>query len=507
MNSSKVNRIVLIVLDGWGLAPESPCNPISCANLPFYKSLLLNFPNTRLLASGEAVGLLNNSPGNTSIGHLNLAAGRIVKSPLREINEAIEEGSFFKNKAFKKIIRHLKKHSSALHLLGLFGLGHVHSSTEHLLALLELAKINQIEKVYLHLFTDGRDSPPKSALTLFSNFEEKLKKEKLGVIATIAGRFYAMDRDRRWPRTEKAFEVLKGLGKKAKSASLAIRESYQNGTPDEFIKPTVLTDNQGNPLGKISQNDGIIFFNHRGERAIQLSELILKKKQNLNLFFLSLTEFDKHLMVSAVAFPPRPVEKTLGEVISEYRLRQLRLAETEKARFVTYYFNGFREKNFPLEKRIIIPSPRVPTYDLKPEMSALELIQALFQEIEKNYSFILLNFANPDMVGHTGLFKATVRACETIDLCLKKIIEKTLATDSLVIITADHGNAEEKIDLKTGLTLTEHTNNPVPFILVDKNLKNVKLREGILADVAPTILNLLGLPKPVEMTGKNLIKN
>lgn len=507
MSSSKFKTIILIIIDGWGIALPSQGNATTSANLPFIRYLLNNFPNSKLLASGPAVGLLNNDPGNTEIGHLNIGAGRIIDAPITQIDRAITDGSFYSNQAFKNLIYHLKKYNGNLHLVGLFGSGHVHASNHHLSALLKLAKRAGIKNVYLHLFTDGRDSPPTAARSLLAKLERHLKNTGIGKIVTITGRFYAMDRDRRFERTKKAYQAFFGKAEVATTVAKAIDKSYKNGVTDEFIPPTIIT-NDDKPLGLITKNDGIIFFNHRGERAIQLTEFFTRELVSMNLFFVTMAEFDKNLHVSAVAFTPKPIKMTLGEVFSNNGLHQLRIAESEKSRFVTYYFNGYRKQSFPLEDRIIIPSPQVSTYDQKPEMSAFELTDELISQLNNNsYGFIVINFANPDMVGHTGLFKPTVIACEVIDRCLKKIIDVTLGNNLPVIITADHGNAEEKIDLKTGLSLTEHTNNPVPIMFVSQVLKDRKIHEGgILADIAPTILNLIGINIPTEMTGQNLLQ-
>lgn len=502
--------IVLVVIDGWGLAPKSLGNPISQANLPTYHKLINTFPNSRLIASGETVGLFNNDPGNTEVAHVNMAAGRIVNSPVVEITRAITNGSFFTNKALEQAATHIKTHNSNLHIMGLFSSGHVHASNDYLYALIKFAKNAGITKLFLHLFTDGRDSSPTAALPLLKELEEYIKKQDLGTIATITGRFYAMDRVRLWSRTKKAYDALfSGIGEIFTSPSEAIESWYKKNITDEFIPPSVIVDSDKESLGKIEQNDAIVFYNHRVDRALQLSQMITASTNKpLNLFFVSLIEYDKHLPVEGVAFPSQQLFNTLGEVLSISNLRQLRLAETEKERFVTYYFNGFREEPFTGEDRIIVPSSQVETYDQKPEMSAYELTDKLLSKIKSDeYDFILINYANPDMVGHTGLFKATIKACEAVDNCLGKITDEILASyDGLLIITADHGNAEEKIDLKTGLVLTEHTNNPVPLILVGKNLGNTKIAQGgILSDIAPTVLSLLNLPVPEEMTGKSLI--
>lgn len=499
-----------MILDGWGLAPKSLGNPIAQANLPNYKKLIDAFPNGQLLASGEAVGLFNNDPGNTEVGHLNIAAGRVVKSPVVEITESIKNGSFFNNSALRNTVSHVKTYNSNLHIMGLFSSGHVHSSNDYLYALIEFAKRAHIPKLFIHLFTDGRDSSPTAALPLLKQLEVYIKRQGLGAIATIIGRFYAMDRVKLWSRTQKAFDALfLGIGEPFTSPTEAIKSWYKKNITDEFIPPSVIVGDDKQPLGKIKQNDAVIFLNHRVDRALQLSQIITDRaNKSRNIFLVTLIEYDKHLPVQGVAFPPQLLSNTIGEVLSSNKLRQLRIAETEKERFVTYYFNGFKEEPFTNEDRIIVPSPQIETYDQRPEMSAYELTKQLLSKMKsKLYDFIVVNYANPDMVGHTGLFKATIKACEAVDNCLGKIADEIFANeDGLLIITADHGNAEEKIDLKTGLVLTEHTNNPVPLIFVGNKLKSIKLRQaGVLSDIAPTVLSLLNLPIPKEMTGKNLL--
>lgn len=496
-----IKPVVLAVLDGWGLAAQTAGNPIAQAKLPTMERLK-NFPHSQLLASGTAVGLLDNDPGNTEIGHVSLAAGRVSKTPIVRITEAIKNGSFFANKALLQATDYVKKHNSNLHLMGLFGSGNVHASNDYLYALLKLAKQEAVENVFLHLFTDGRDSSPTAALSLVNDLQKHLVQLSLGTIATVTGRFYAMDRDRRWARTKKAYEaIFGGVGEKFASVSDLISSWYQKNITDEFIPPSVITDKNGQPLAKIGTNDAVIFYNHRIDRAKQLTSMFTGN------FFVSMVEYDRHLPVQAVAFPPEPLRETLGEIFAQQGLRQLRAAESEKERFVTYYFNGYREQPFTNEDRLIVPSPQVNTYDEKPAMSAFELTEQVLAKMgDDNYDFILINFANPDMVGHTGLFKPTIEACEVVDTCLGKILDKILQTDGLLVVTADHGNAEEKIDLKTGITLTEHTSNPVPIILAGSAVKEKQISAGgILADVAPTLLNLLNMEIPPAMTGKNLL--
>lgn len=535
--------VVLIILDGWGLAPPGPGNATTLAKTPNFSSFWSAYPKTQLLASGEAVGLPPGEMGNSETGHLNLGAGRIVYQDLPRINMAIADGSFFKISAFLEAIEHARKLNSNLHFLGLVGQGGVHSSMDHLFALLRLCREQKFSNVYLHLFTDGRDSPPTSALTFITQTETKIKELGIGKIATIIGRYYALDRDNRWERTQKAYEaIVKGEGKKTKNAAEAIQNSYTEGKTDEFIEPIILLDEDGKPVARIAENDSVIFFNFRIDRPRQLTKtFVIPDFEKLtgqkvafdpyaekyyhktyaeqiitatfprgpalkNLFFVTMTEYERGLAVK-VAFPSTIVNLPLGRILSERGLRQLRITETEKERFVTYYFNGQREDSFPGEDRIIVPSPQVSTYDQKPEMSALEITQILTTRLQENtYDFMVVNFANPDMVGHTGVLPAGIKACEIVDQCLGEIIKIVLRLGGVALITADHGNVEEMIDPKTGEVDTEHSTNPVPFIVVDQELlgKKQTLLQGVLADVAPTILSFLKIAKPTEMSGKNL---
>jgi len=534
-----IKPVVLIILDGWGLAPAGPGNALSQAKIPNFQKYWAVYPRSQLEASGEAVGLPKGECGNSETGHLNLGAGEIVFQDLPRIDMAIADGTFFQKEAFLKAIEHTKRYQSRLHLLGLIGAGGVHSSPEHLLALLRLAKNHGVSEVYLHLFTDGRDSPPTSAPNYILRIESELKSLEIGKIATIIGRYYAMDRDLRWERTKKAYDLLVlGKGTEATSPLEAIKKSYANGKTDEFIEPIII-----DKRGIINDNDAVVFFNFRIDRPRQLTKaFVLPDFENLkikktyfdpyaeryglkiyetpkgtttfkrekilkNLFFVTMTEYERGLPV-AVAFPPEPVKLPLARVLSEQGLRQLHIAESEKYPHVTVFFDGGRETPFPGEEWREIPSPKVATYDLKPEMSAYELTREILRRIKNNiYDFILINFANPDMVGHTGVISAGIKACEAVDECLGKIVDAVLNLNGICVVTADHGNIEEMINLKTGEIDTEHSTNPVPFIVIGKqyNLSGRVLPRGILADVAPTILGILGIEKPQLMMGKNLL--
>lgn len=500
---------VLVVLDGWGIGRHSEENAIEIANIPFYRSLLKEYPNTVLETSGEFVGLPEGQMGNSEVGHLNLGAGRIVYQDYTRINKAIREGEFFRNPAILGAMDAAK--DSALHLLGLVSDGGVHSHINHLYTLIEMALNVGVKNVFIHAFMDGRDTSPTSGMGYIKGLESFIKDKPSVKIATVTGRYWAMDRDKRWERIDRAYRALvNGSGRMARSAIKAIEESYRANETDEFITPTVII-NDSEPVGKIRDKDAVIFFNFRADRARELTMAInnaeftfFHREERPELSsYVTMTVYDETFPFP-VAFPPVRLKNILGEVISNNGLRQLRIAETEKYAHVTYFFNGGEENPFPGEDRCLIPSPKdVPTYDLKPEMSAYPVTEELIKRIDSGvYNFIVLNFANPDMVGHTGVIEAAVKACETIDKCLSVIVKKVLASGGLAIITADHGNCEE---MRSGDSLphTAHTMNAAPFILLKKG---VKLRErGILADVAPTILELIGIKKPAEMTGESLI--
>lgn len=551
METQNSNLVILVVLDGWGIAAPGPGNAISQANTINMNRFLASYPHTELLASGEAVGLPRGEDGNTETGHLNLGAGRIVYQDLVRINMSIADGTFYNNQTLLSAIEHAKKNNSNLHYMGLIGAGGVHSNIEHLYALLELAKKQQFDRVFIHLFTDGRDSPPTAAKSYVASLRSVIQKHGIGTIASIMGRYWAMDRDLRWDRTAKAYLALtKGMGHLVKTPEEAIDFSYSEGKTDEFIEPSLITSSNSLPVGLIRDNDAVIFFNFRIDRPRQLSRafvlddfskanaewgfdpyLVKYSKSHLaqttpqiqapfnrgpklnNLFFVMMTEYGKSLVNSGakVAFPPETVDMPLGRVVSDAEFKQLRCAESEKERFVTFYFNGQHESSYPGEDRLIVPSPRVPTYDLKPDMSAGDLVDAVLTRLREfpDYRFVLVNFANADMVGHTGNIGAATKACEFVDECLGKLANWVEAYGATMLVTADHGNAEEMIDASTGAIETEHSTNPVPFIAISKTLMGhpQTLTSGILADVAPTVLKLLGLEIPGSMTGRNLLEN
>ncbi len=549
MESNTSNFVLLVVLDGWGLAAPGPGNAISKAETQNMNKFVVSYPHTQLQASGEAVGLPRGEEGNTETGHLNLGAGRIVYQDLQRINLSIADGSFYEDPVLIGAIEHAKKNNSNLHLMGLIGAGGVHSNIEHLFALIDLCKRSNFDRVFLHLFTDGRDSPPNAAKIYISQLREVLVRQGIGKIATLMGRYWAMDRDMRWERTAKAyFALTKGTGQFVKTPEEGIDASYAEGKTDEFIEPCIITDFEGRPLSLIKDNDAVIFFNFRIDRPRQLSRafvfedfskanipvgfdpyLVKYKKTHIaaqptqliepfdrgprlnNLYFVTMTEYSKSIVEGGakVAFPPEIVKLPLGQVISQAGYKQLRVSESEKERFVTFYFNGQQEAAFEGEDRLIIPSPKIATYDLKPEMSAREITDGVLLKLKESpdYKFVLVNFANPDMVGHTGNIGAAAMACKIVDECLGKLSDWVLAYGGNMIITADHGNCEEMINNETGAIDTEHNKNPVPFIAISQNLvgKNVTLTAGILADIAPTVLKLMNIEVPSSMTGHNLL--
>ena len=463
--------------------------------------------------SGTDVGLPAGQMGNSEVGHMILGAGRIVYQDLTLIHKDIDEGGFYKNQILLDALRKTKEKSGRLHLMGLLGDGGVHSHQRHMEAIIEMARREKIDHVYLHLFLDGRDTPPTSAEQFLLDLNEKLKAYPNVKIATVSGRYYAMDRDKRWDRVEKAYACLTdGVGNKANSALEAIRDSYKKKVTDEFVLPTVI--NGVIPEGLIGDGDGVIFFNFRADRARELTRAFTEenfkefsRERRINLStYVTMTRYDETFKVP-VAYPPREIRRILGEIASQAGFRQLRIAETEKYAHVTYFFNGGEEKKFPGEERILIPSPKdVATYDLKPEMSARPVTEALINHLrEQDVGLVIANYANADMVGHTGNFEASVRAVEVIDECLGKVIDAALSKRGKVLITADHGNIEQLIDYDTGMPHTAHTMNLVPVILVDEERKKSRLNQGSGVDVAPTILQLLGLPQPQEMTGHSLI--
>lgn len=511
--STTKQPVALIILDGFALRDEVKGNAVKQANKPNFDRYWNEYPHTTLTACGEAVGLPDGQMGNSEVGHLNIGAGRIVYQSLTRINLAIREREFFKNNAFLNAIAHVKTNRTSLHLFGLLSDGGIHSHIEHLFALLQLAKEEGVERVYVHAFLDGRDVPPKSAVRYVGQLQEKFAEIGIGELATLSGRYYAMDRDRRWERIEKAYRaIVYGEGERADDPVKAIEDAYTNDVTDEFMLPTIVTETDGSPVATVRDGDAIVFANFRPDRAIQLSQVFTNEsfsefergeKFPDNLHYVCMTHYSDTVN-GDVAFNTVDLENTLGEVVSKAGLTQLRIAETEKYPHVTFFFSGGREETFQGEKRILIDSPKVATYDLKPEMSAYEVTDALLAELEADhFDVIVLNFANPDMVGHSGMLEPTIKAIETVDECLGKLVNLIIEKGGTAIISADHGNSDEVITLD-GKPMTAHTTNPVPVIVTKKG---VELRDGgILADLSPTLLDLLKVEKPAEMTGNSLIK-
>ena len=504
--------VMLMILDGFGNAPKSEGNAVSLAKKPNLDKLFEKYPTTELQASGLSVGLPEGQMGNSEVGHLNIGSGRIVYQELTRITKAISDGDFFDNEALKKAMDNAKNSGTALHLMGLLSDGGVHSHIDHLKGLLEFAKKEGVPNVFVHAFMDGRDVPPSSGKEFIEKAEAMMAEVGVGKIATVSGRYYAMDRDNRWERVELAYNALVlGKGETANSAVEAIENSYHDNKTDEFVLPTVITKD-GNAIANIKNGDSVIFFNFRPDRAREITRAINDKefagfkRETLNLTFVTMTQYDKTLEGVNVAYSPQTLTNTLGEYVSSKGLNQLRIAETEKYAHVTFFFNGGVEKENPGEDRKVIPSPKVATYDLKPEMSAYEVTEELLARLDSDkYDMIILNFANPDMVGHTGVVEAAVKAIEAVDECVGNIVNKVLEMDGCVFITADHGNAETMIDFSTGNPFTAHTTHPVPFAWVSNHADNKKLKAGKLADIAPTMLTQLGLEVPTEMTGENLV--
>jgi 2,3-bisphosphoglycerate-independent phosphoglycerate mutase len=498
--------LAIIIMDGFGISPVELGNAVAKARKPNLDRFLQKYASTTLVSSGLAVGLPKGQMGNSEVGHLNLGAGRIVYQGYTRINLAVEDGTIFKNPVLVNTMENAS--SGKLHLMGLLSDGGVHSHITHLYALLEMAKAHGLKKVYVHAILDGRDVPPKSALVYFRELEEQIGRIGLGRVATVAGRYYTMDRDKRWDRVEKGYRAMTdGVGFRAESPQKAVTDSYNRGETDEFLKPTIV-DRQG----LIEGGDSIIFFNFRPDRAREITRALIDedfkefRRKPMKVHFTCMTQYDATID-APVAFPSQNLNDTLGEVIARSDLRQLRIAETEKYAHVTYFFNGGKEEPNPREDRILIPSPKVATYDLKPEMSAYEVTDALIDRIRSQaYDLIVVNYANPDMVGHTGIFDAAVKAVETVDTCVGRVVDEILALGGAVLLTADHGNAEKMIDETTGQPHTAHTSNPVPFLLIlNDDLAHELRGDGILADVAPTALDILKLPKPLEMTGISMI--
>ncbi len=521
MEKHNSHKVILIILDGWGYAPSWGGNAVDLAETPNFNNYWRRYPHVLLNASQEAVGLPRHEPGNSEVGHLNIGSGQIVRQNLVGISEEIKNKSFFKNKTLLNAIKNAKDNNGNIHLIGLVSDGGVHSHIDHLFALLDLIKNENFQNVYIHMITDGRDTDPMKALSYLEKLENKLKDIKMGRIVSIMGRFYPMDRDNRWDRIEKAYEVLaQGVGPKEESAQKAISSSYRKGFYDEFIVPTIIENKEN--FVPIQEKDSVIFFNFRSDRTKELTWAFVKenfkffqrKKFLKNLFFATYAfheEYEEKLPVKVV-FGQIFIKDTIGKSLQDNNLSQYHIAETEKYAHVTYFFDGGKAELFKKQKNQLIPSPKVPTYDLKPQMSANRVKDTLLDNLKK-YDFSLVNFANPDMVGHTGNLKATVKACETVDACLGEIVPEALKDNRIVIITADHGNAEQMINPNTGEPHTEHTLNPVPFICIsnDNDFQDPLRSSGgehglVLADIAPTILEIMKLEIPKDFMGKSLIE-
>ncbi|MGM0602952.1 MAG: 2,3-bisphosphoglycerate-independent phosphoglycerate mutase [Bacillota bacterium] len=504
--------VALIIMDGLGINENAEGNAVYKADTEYLDKLKAEYPHAILHASGEKVGLPDGQMGNSEVGHLNLGAGRIVYQDYTRINKAVENGELLSNEVLKKAVQHAKDNNSALHLMGLLSDGGVHSHIKHLFGLVEMADQAGIEKVFIHPILDGRDTPPKSGTSYLKELQDELERVGTGKIATVSGRYYTMDRDNRWERTKKAYNAfILGEGIEKEDPVKAVEDSYAEGINDEFVEPAVIIDD-GSPVGIMEDHDSVIFFNFRADRARQITralkldefdEFERPAEHPSDLYYVCMTEYDEEFDLP-VAFPPSTIENGLGEVLSRAGLKQLRIAETEKYAHVTFFFNGGVEEPYENEDRILVPSPKVSTYDLKPEMSAYEVKDKLLEEIDKDkYDFIVLNFANPDMVGHTGFLDAAVKAVETVDKCLSEVVPAILAKGGQALITADHGNSEKMFD-EDGEPFTAHTSNIVPLIYAG-GPEDRAISSGKLADIAPTVLEILGIEKPEEMAGKSLL--
>ena len=503
-------KVILMILDGWGKSPDPKVSAIDNAQTPYIDQLYTKYPSAQLRTDGLNVGLPEGQMGNSEVGHMNLGAGRIVYQDLAKINIAVANGSLANEHEIKAAFAYAKQNHKNIHLLGLVSDGGVHSHINHLFGLLDAAKAEELENVYIHAFTDGRDVDPKSGINHIQNLIDYTKKST-GKLATITGRYFAMDRDKRWERVQKAYNALvHAQGSFTTNPLRIIEESYQNNVTDEFIEPIIVTDEQLVPVTTIKADDVVLFFNFRTDRGRQLTEVLTQTNfpefgmQTLPLYYVTLTNYDENYKNINVVFNKDNITKTLGEVIAEAGKKQIRIAETEKYPHVTFFFSGGREEPFTGESRILCPSPKVATYDLQPEMSAFDLTEALVKELKKEeVDFVCLNFANGDMVGHTGSMKAAIKACEAVDKCVTQVIDTALQHNYTTLVIADHGNCETMIN-PDGTPNTAHTTNPVPFILVD-NQNNISIKDGVLGDIAPTILDLMGLAQPAEMTQKSLL--
>ena len=504
---------VLMILDGYGLNDKKEGNAVYLAKTPVMDKLMAEYPFVKGNASGLAVGLPDGQMGNSEVGHMNMGAGRIVYQELTRITKEIQDGDFFKNEALLAAMKNAKENNSAVHFMGLLSDGGVHSHNTHLYGLLEMAKREGVEKVYVHCFLDGRDTPPASGKEFVEALEAEMKKIGVGEIATVSGRYYAMDRDNRWDRVELAYNALtSGEGVKGTDAPAAVQASYDNDKTDEFVLPTVI-EKDGQPTGVISDKDSVVFFNFRPDRAREITRAFcdddfkgFSREKKLDVTFVCFTDYDETIGNKLVAFVKQEIKNTFGEYLAAHNMTQARIAETEKYAHVTFFFNGGVEEPNKGEDRILVKSPKVATYDLQPEMSAPQVCEKLVDAIKSDkYDVIVINFANPDMVGHTGVQEAAIKAVETVDECVGKAVEALKQVDGQMFICADHGNAEQLIDYETGAPWTAHTTNPVPFILVNADPKYTLRENGCLADIVPTLIQLMGMEQPAEMTGKSLL--
>jgi 2,3-bisphosphoglycerate-independent phosphoglycerate mutase len=510
----KRKPLALVIVDGWGYAPTREGNAIALANTPFYDEIREKYPQTLLEASGVRVGLPAGVMGNSEVGHLNLGSGRVIRMDVSRIDYAIETGEFFENPVLVAAMEHAKRHDAALHFLGLLSDGQVHSSQEHLYALIRMARQRGLNKIFVHAFLDGRDTPPSSAHVYLEALELKMADIGAGEIASVCGRFYAMDRDKRWERTARAFDlIVHGIGERATNAVEAVRASYQRGITDEFVEPVLIVRKDNSPVATIKENDAVIFFNFRPDRARQLTAALTQDdfaepfaQGKPRVHFASMTQYDVRFNLPA-AFLPQTHNNVLAQVFARENVRNFRLAETEKYAHVTYFFNGGIEKENLCERRLLVPSPKVETYDLQPEMSAFKVTDKVLRALDEGETDVfIINYANPDMVGHSGKLDKAIEAVQYVDTCLGWVMKGVQAAGGAMLLTADHGNCEQMIDFRTGEPHTAHTTNLVPFHLIGENFRRTNLREdGALSDVAPTILDLLGLEKPLEMTGNSLI--
>ncbi|CAM4351835.1 2,3-bisphosphoglycerate-independent phosphoglycerate mutase [Zobellia nedashkovskayae] len=502
-------KVILMILDGWGKSPNPKVSAVDNANTPFVDSLYKNYPNANLLTDGMNVGLPEGQMGNSEVGHMNLGAGRIVYQDLAKINLAVKENTLKDEKVLKDAFAYAKKNNKPVHFLGLVSNGGVHSHINHIKGLIKAGNDSGVKNMFVHAFTDGRDVDPKSGKGFLTDLSDFCT-DKNTKLASVVGRYFAMDRDKRWERVKKAYDVMVNAeGEKTTDIGAKMQENYDNGVTDEFIEPIVMTDSNGNPVAKITEDDVVIFFNFRTDRGRELTEVLNQvdmHEQNmhkLNLYYVTLTNYDASYKGVHVVYDKANIEDTLGEVLERAHKKQIRIAETEKYPHVTFFFNGGREEPFDGEQRLLCPSPKVATYDLQPEMSAYEIRDAIIPELKKGeVDFVCLNFANPDMVGHTGVMSAAIKACEVVDECAKAVVTAGLENGYTSIVIADHGNCETMIN-PDGSPNTAHTTNPVPLILVDKDIK--KIKDGVLGDIAPTILKLLGVPQPKLMTRESLV--